>query len=140
MNKFYRFVCSIAIFAIVCCCFAGCFGSSFDDIYVDGDTDTENATNANEKETTVDIPDTPTIGSTDKIVTNYKRCWMINPDGTVIVGDVVSWVMVSENLIQVTLTDTIRAGTGGQAWNNGKTCTYLLSPDRVWFNTTSGED
>lgn len=134
MKNFYCVVCLIAILATLCC-FTGCYAGSFDDIYVESTSDTEN-----EKETMVDISDATHVGSTDKIITNYKRCWMINPDGTVIVGDVVSWVMVSENLIQVTLTDTIRAGTGGHAWNDGKTCTYLLSPDRVWFNTTNGEE
>lgn len=136
MNKFYRFICLVAIFTIVCCCFAGCFGGPIDI----GDVDTEDATTVNEDETTADISDTPTIGSTNKIVTNYKYCSLVKPDGTVIVGDVVSWVVVSENLIQVTLTDAIVSSTGGHPYAEGKTYTYLLSPDRVWFNTTAAED
>lgn len=126
MNKFYRFICLVAVFTIVCCCFTGCFRGPIDI----GDVDTEDTTTVNEGETTVDISDTPTIGSTKNIVTNYESCLIYWPDGRVFCGDVTSWILISENLIQVTLTNVGEFGSK-YVFNDGKAITYLLSPDRI---------
>lgn len=136
MKNFYITVCLIVTLAVICC-FAGCYAGSFDDVYVEpaSDTDTEEATTAN-KVATTDIPDTPIVGSTDKIVTNYTRCRIVNVDGAgkTIVGEVVSWVLVSENLIQVTVTNARVLGEG-TPWNSSsKTSTFLVSPDRLVFS------
>lgn len=137
MKKFYRFVCVIAMLTILCCCFAGCV--------VNPSNETENGDETEHGCTCsyADIvqpsvsaskdEDEPVIGSTDTIVTNYSGCWIVLPNGKVIRGSVVSWMVVNENLIQVTLKNMTVVGTGN-SWGDGAE-TYLVSPDRVYFYT-----
>lgn len=129
MKKFYSFVCLVTVLTIICCYFTGCSDDAISAMTTNGKTavDITGTVNAN-----VELTESESvIGSIDNNITDYNYCWLCWPDGTVIIGELVSWVVVSENLIQVTVTDTRKAGTGGHLWNDGETCTILLSPDRV---------
>lgn len=70
-------------------------------------------------------------GSTNNIVTDYDTCWILGVDGKCATGTVVSWMIVNENLIQVTLKN-ISFSSGGTV--SGPR-TYLVSVDRVYFLT-----
>lgn len=136
MKKFYGLICLVAI---VVCCFAGC-GNNEDtqiDTYFSNAATTNgqhSTTNNSRNNTTPVNTESANIGSTNKVVTNYSGCWIVLPDGRVIRGTVVSWMIVNENLIQVTMKDMKIVGTR-DSWCEGEVNTYLVSADRVYFYT-----
>lgn len=142
MKKIYSFVCLVLFVAIVACCFNGCVSNENNedtqiDTYFSNPATTSsqnNTTNNSQNNTTPVSTESTNIGSTNKVVTNYAGCWIVLPDGRVIRGTVVSWMIVNENLIQVTMKDMKIVGTR-DSWCEGEVNTYLVSADRVYFYT-----
>lgn len=136
MKNFYRLICLVAI---VVCCFAGCRNNEDTqiDTYFSNAATTScqnNTTNNSQNNTTPVSTGSTNIGSTNKVVTNYTGCWVLLPDGRVIRGTVVSWMIVNDNLVQVTMKDMKIVGTR-DSWCEGEVNTYLVAVDRVYFYT-----
>lgn len=132
MKKFYSFICLIMLVAIVACCFSGC--GDDENNQIDGYSSNAAVTTNNNRNSNPVSTGSANIGSTNKVVTNYAGCWIVLPDGRVIRGTVVSWMIVNENLIQVTMKDMKIVGTR-DSWCEGEVNTYLVSADRVYFYT-----
>lgn len=127
-----KFICVVMLIAIVMCCFAGCGNNRSIQI----DTTSNDVATTNSQNNTVPVSTESTnIGTTNKVVTNYSGCWVLLPDGRVIRGTVVSWMIVNEYLIQVTMKNMTIVGTRGETWCEGEVNTYLVSADRVYFYT-----
>lgn len=136
MKKFYGIICLIMLVAIVACCFSGCVSDeNNENPLIDTYFSNRATTSNNSRNNTIPVnTESTNIGSTNKVVTNYSGCWIVLPDGRVIRGTVVSWMIVNENLIQVTMKDMKIVGTR-DSWCEGEVNTYLVSADRVYFYT-----
>lgn len=106
-----KFICLIILVAIVLCCFAGCGGDAISAAEIEGQP----------------------IDATSGIITDYSECWITRTDGKVVRGTVISWMIVNENLIQVTMTNIKVIGDSGSSVDKART--FLVSIDRVYFYT-----
>lgn len=134
-----KFICLVMLVAVALCCFVSCGSDTTsaaevetEQKYTYGLVETQ-PTDPGSTTTDNDEPE-QIIGTTDTIVTDYAGCWIVLPDGRVIRGTVVSWMIVNEYLIQVTLKDMNIVGTR-QSWEEGEINTYLVAVDRVYFYT-----
>lgn len=118
-----KIICLVVLTAIVMCCFAGCENSEGTQESIHG---------LIEEGQPIDT-DSTTTDTAGGIVTNYSECWITRTDGKVVRGTVISWMIVNENLIQVTMTNIKVIGDSGSSVK--KVRTYLVSVDRVYFYT-----